>query len=81
MLLSARQRECFNKNRLQALNRKIAPGMRSKVTPTGRPGRGETHPPQGNDARGVAEGHTPRDDGDRGKERFRVARVSLIRTG
>ena len=32
----------------------------------------------GNDARGVAEGHRPRDDGDRGRDGFRVARVSLI---
>ena len=32
----------------------------------------------GNDARGVAEGHRPRDDGDRGRDGFKVARVSLF---
>ena len=32
----------------------------------------------GDDSRGVAAGHRPRDDGDRGTDWFRVATVSLI---
>ncbi len=71
MFFNTRRRNCLKRLELWVLTR-TAPCIWPKATAKG------TTSAAGNYARRVAEGQRPRDYGDRGKQRFGVARATLI---